>query len=149
MEKQLKDVLEKCIANVGLDVTLDTLNNLSSFATDELTLTIIANAGVHVIPPKYLRGESYSASHGNMDFSTQEVLLVTYKDILSNLAKKLHEKPWSKIYLIPTGHSTLALQIKLFVYHILRIDTINLFYHKGEYFELTINHREVVLDENK
>ena len=61
--------------------------------------------------------------------------------LLRPLAEKLREKAWKKIYLVPTGPTTLALQIKLLVYHITRISTIDLLYEKGRYYEINLDYR--------
>jgi hypothetical protein len=87
----------------------------------------------------------YCASHGNWDASSQQALLAEFRRILGELGRKLNERVWRQIYLIPTGHPALSVQIKLFVYRVARMNTIDLFYQSGRYFEIDINHREIVL----
>lgn len=145
MDDNLLKILQDCVDKVGVEKAKYALESLLPQNPDERTLTIIANAGVHEIPAQYLRGEVYSASHGNLDFSSAQTLHAGYTKILESLLEKLQERRWTKVYLIPTGHCTLPLQIKLFVYHILRIDTVDLFYHKGDYFEFTIDYRKIAI----
>jgi len=143
MDNELLRILEDYVEKVGIEKAKDSLESLLPKDLDDRTLTIIANSGIHEIPKHYLRGEVYAASSGSIDFTSIETLHLAYRTILEKLLQKLKERQWTKVYLIPTGHCTLALQIKLFVYHILRIDTIDLFYNKGNYFEIAIDHRKV------
>ena len=109
-------------------------------------LTIVANAGIHEIPAGYLRGEVYEASRGDWDASTEESLLLELRAILSRLAKKLRSGRWKCVYLIPTGHPVLSLQIKAMVYRLLRFNTIDLYYKAGIYFEVNLDQRAIALD---
>lgn len=108
-------------------------------------LTIIANAGVHEIPKAYLRGEVYEASRGDWDASDEEALSFELSSILSRLARKLRSRAWNCVYLIPTGHPVLSLQIKTMVYRLLRINTIDLYYKAGTYFEINLDQRAIAL----
>jgi hypothetical protein len=110
-------------------------------------LTIIANAGVHEIPKVYLQGEVYEASWGDWNASSEEALLLELSSILSRLAHKLRSKQWNRVYLIPTGHPVLSLQIKTMVYRLLRINTIDLYYKAGSYFTVDLDQRAIALGE--
>jgi hypothetical protein len=123
----------------------DELNKLlTSRLTEDSVLTIIGNEGVHSVPPQYLHGEIYVASRGNLDLSNEESIRREYKKVLEELFVKLNERSWKQVYLVPTGHTTLALQIKQLVYHVLRQSTVDLFYSKGNYIELDLDYRELV-----
>jgi hypothetical protein len=111
-----------------------------------VVLTIVANAGVHEIPRDYLRGEVFEASRGDWNASTEEALLLELKAILSRLANKLRSGRWERVYLIPTGHPVLSLQIKTMVYRLLRLNTIDLYYKGGTYIEVNLDHRAIALD---
>jgi hypothetical protein len=102
--------------------------------------------GVHEIPKAYLRGEVYEASRGDWDASTEEALLLELKAILSRLANKLRSNRWKRVYLIPTGHPVLSLQIKAMVYRLLRFNTIDLYHKAGTYFEINLDQRAIALD---
>ena len=137
-----KELVDAFIKTYGEDELAEYLINRLSPGDD--TLTIIGNAGLHTIPKQYLHGDIYEVSAGNLNLATKESTLNEYRRVLIPLAEKLQEKSWKKVYLIPTGHTTLVLQIKLLVYHILRISTIDLFYSKGSYFELEIDYRHML-----
>jgi hypothetical protein len=145
IDDKLTSMVEECLRLRGREAVEKSLSSLLELQQPaEAILTIIANSGVHPVPPQYLRGEVYSASYGNWDASSQEALEAEFKRILGELWRKLNERAWKQIYLIPTGHPALSIQIKLFVYRIMRINTIDLFYANGQYYELCIDHREIV-----
>ena len=106
-------------------------------------LTIVANAGVHTIPESYLRGEVYVASRGNWRVDNDETLNSQVSQILTGVARKLKERQWRRIYLIPTGHPAVSMNIKLLVYRAIRLNTIDWVYINGEYYLLTIDQREI------
>ena len=141
IDDQAASLLEAAIKNIGLERAKDLLREAAHTPEDK-TLTIIANQNAHHIPAKYLRGEVYVASKGNIDFSSLSAIEGQYVEIIERLKKKLMRKAWSKVYLIPTGHPTLSLQIKSAVYRITRLDTTDLFYSNGEYYDITINWRD-------
>jgi hypothetical protein len=144
--KSLTDVLEKCVKACGEEVVEKTLSALlAEKQENQNVLTIIANSGIHKIPSHYCRGEVYSASHGNWNISSEEDLKEEFRRILRDLGTKLASRQWSRIYLVPTGHPALSAQIKLFVYRITRVSTIDLVYFNGHYYEIELDHREIVL----
>lgn len=148
IDERLAKLVEECVRSKGQRAVEKSLASLIGAveAEDDATLTIVANAGVHAIPSEHLRGEVYSASYGNWDVSSQEALEREFKNILNNLGRKLKERSWSRIYLIPTGHPALSIHIKQFVYRVTRMNTIDLVYLNGRYYELSIDHREVLLE---
>ncbi len=146
IDQKLRKIVEECIQVRGRAAVENTLSSLlEGSRSSRNTLTIIANSGVHPIAEDFLKGEVYSASHGNFDVSSKQVIELEFHRILTALGRKLGERSWNEIYLIPTGHPALSAQIKLFVYRILRINTIDLFYTNGKYYELNIDHRDIVL----
>ena len=114
-------------------------------STDIDTLTLVANAGVHVIPEVYLRGEVYEVSRGDWAVDTAADLEAELNAILTRLVRKLRSRPWQRVYLIPTGHPVLTVNVKLLVYRLLRLNTIDLYYHSGTYIDVQINHRRLSL----
>jgi hypothetical protein len=143
-------LLEDAVEAKGAAQVLHVLKSLLEPNTGRaLTLTIISNAGIHDIPKSYLRGEVYEASHGDWNVETEEALILELTNILSRLAKKLRSRAWERIYLIPTGHPILSLQIKSMVYRILRVNTIDLYHKAGTYFEVSIDQRAIALGGKK
>ena len=111
-------------------------------------LTIVANAGIHAVPRSFLRGEVYEASRGDWNASSQEDLLIELRGILSRLVDKLRSREWKRVYLVPTGHPILSLQIKALVYRILRLNTVDLYYKAGSYFEVDLDQRAIALSKD-
>lgn len=143
----LRTLFEKALKARGTEQVVSALESLLQEKLPEgQVLTIVANAGVHAIPNAYLRGDIYEASRGDWDASTEEELLLELKGILSRLVSKLRSRNWKRVYLIPTGHPILSLQIKVLVYRILRINTIDLYYKAGSYFEVDIDQRAIAIE---
>lgn len=111
------------------------------------TLTIIANVGVHHLPAELLRGHVFKASVGNLDFSSISSVRAEYRRILKKLAGVLKNKKWKTVYLVPFGHSTLSMQIKLLVYRVTRIETVDIFYDgQGHYYDLSLDQRAIIVN---
>ena len=72
-----------------------------------------------------------------------ETLNSQVSQILTGVARKLKERQWRRIYLIPTGHPAVSMNIKLLVYRAIRLNTIDWVYINGEYYLLTIDQREI------
>ena len=143
------DTIEKLtalvIAKHGLKATELALQRILHAPLEaESTLTIIANAGLHPLPQEVLRGDVFEASRGNLNLTDASTLHLEYVRILSGVARKLLSKTWAIVYLIPTGPPTLALQVKLLVYQICRLATVDLFYSKGQFIEVSLDHRELI-----
>lgn len=146
-QNELHELLDKVLETRGADeVSLALTGLLDRVGDDRDVLTIVANAGVHEIPKSYLRGEVYEASRGDWDASTQEALLIELRAILARLVSKLRSSAWERIYLIPTGHPILSVQIKALVYRALRMNTIDLYYKSGRYFEVNIDQRAIAIE---
>jgi hypothetical protein len=144
---EIQKLLDEALKASGSEQVAAALQNLATRAMrDDEVLTIIANAGVHEIPQRYLRGEVYEASRGNWNATTEEALILELTSILSRLVDKLRSGHWKCVYLIPTGHPILSLQIKAMVYRLLRINTIDLYHKEGAYFEINLDQRAVALD---
>jgi hypothetical protein len=139
---ELTDALVLAIEKRGENAVREALLRLTEDETKYTrTLTILGNSGIHPIPETIIHGELYTATRGTLDLSKCGSLEELYASILRPLADKLREKAWQRIYFIPTGPTTLVLQIKLLVYHITRISTIDLFYLRGNYTEIDLDYR--------
>ena len=142
--KQLDDL----VANLGCERACEVLSrHVRRAQCLHNVLTIIVNRGVHSIPKDQIYGEIFFASEGNLDFSSKESVHSEFEAVLSNVTKKLKSNAWKQIYILPFGPSTLSMQIKLLVYRVTRIETIDLFYlGSGEYFDLDINQRDIIVE---
>ena len=148
-DDDLHKLLDRAIKVSGSSRAEEALRDLVSDESGEAILTIIANAGVHRVPAAFLRGEVYEASRGDWDVSTEEALLAELNEILAHLVAKLHSRHWTRVYLVPTGHPILSIQIKALVYRVLRINTTDLYYKNGSYFEVELDQRAVALSYEK
>jgi hypothetical protein len=141
--------LEDLVKSVGYDRACEILEKAAGGIAGS-TLTIVANKGVHHLPDECVRGEIFYASEGNLDFSSIDAVRKQYVDILAKLASKLKSASWKEIYIVPFGHNTLSMQIKLLVYRVTRIETTDLFYDgKGGYCDLSIDQREIIVLSDK
>jgi hypothetical protein len=137
--------LEYLIGQYGPEATVALLKEEIHRKNAKDTLTIIANEGTHHLPEVYRRGEIYVVTKGNLDFSSVDKVKSQYEIVLSDLSDKLKSQIWHKIYLVPFGHSTLCMQIKLLVFRITRIETTDLFYSgNGNYADLAIDQRTLI-----
>jgi hypothetical protein len=138
----LQEALLRAVQKKGVDAIRAVLLSLGADAEDSMPcLTIIGNAGMHAIPANFVHGELYNVTQGTLDLSKAQSISEFYISVLRPLADKLRERPWKRIYFVPTGPTTLALQIKLLVYNVTRISTVDLFYSKGDYYEINLDYR--------
>jgi hypothetical protein len=137
--------INRFIEKFGTARVLDKLQELEVENASDV-LTIIANAGSHHAPDSIKRGFVYEASRGNLDFGSADSVHEEYERILRGVVSVLKERAWKKIYLIPFGHTTLALQIKMVVYRVTGIDTVDWFYHAPiGYFPLVFPLRQIIV----
>ena len=140
-----EELVNEFILKYGEEELVSYLNG--RLLESEFVLTLVGNEGTHKIPQKFLHGEVFSVTSGSLELGTKEDVQIEYKKALALLIRKLKEKPWRKVYFIPTGPTTLVLQIKVIVYNILRISTVDLFYSKGQYFEIEMDYRKILENE--
>ena len=141
----LNNLLDTAVGAAGADRVAEVLTSLTRRETLTDTLTLISNAGVHTIPDRYLHGEIYEVSRGDWAARTPDEVHDELTRLLQGLAHKLRSRPWSQVYLVPTGHPILTVNVKLLVYRLLRINTIDLYYKAGHYIEVHIDHRRLSL----
>lgn len=140
--QSLDSLIQSAVTEVGKRRALAAIESLIDDSRGDV-LTVVANQGTHKIPDRYLRGEIFVASQGNLDFSSAREIKRQFQDILGALRDKLKERAWRKVYLIPTGHPALSIQIKLGIYRISRITTSDVFYYNGQYFDIDIDIRHL------
>jgi len=107
-------------------------------------LTIVVNEGIHVLGAEHRRGEVFAASRGSLDFSSTRSVTSEYRKALAKTTRKLKERPWRRIYVVPFGPTTLAMQIKLLVYRITGIESIDVAHVGGNRrVDIGINLRQI------
>jgi len=108
-------------------------------------LTIVANEGTHYFPENYIKGDKYVFSTGNFDATSEQTVKTFLEDKLVKLSNMLKQKKWAEIYLVPSGHPLLSLQIKLLVFRITRLETIDIAYFGEDgYYTIKINQRQLI-----
>ena len=141
----LTSLLDAAVGSAGAERVTEVLTSLARQETLTDTLTLVSNAGVHTIPDNYLHGDIYEVSRGDWTASTPAEVHEELTRLLRGLAHKLRSRPWRQVYLVPTGHPILTVNVKLLVYRLLRINTIDLYYRVGQYIEVHIDHRRLSL----
>jgi hypothetical protein len=110
-------------------------------------LTIIVNEGVHHLADEFKRGDVFVASRGMLDFSSVESVHAEFQQILKTTAQKLKSHSWKRVYVVPFGPTTLSMQIKLLVYRICGLQSIDVMQLPGTTrIDLDINLRELIVD---
>ena len=118
----------------------------SAQQVDKSVLTIVVNKGVHHLPRRSLRGTVFYASEGNLNFSNAKSVENEFGEILENVTRILKERKWRQVYVLPFGPCALSMQIKLLIYRITRIESIEIFYlGDGEYMDLEIEQRSIIV----
>jgi hypothetical protein len=146
MDDHLPKLLNKCIEECGSALVESRLHALLEEHSGNV-LTIVSNKGLHPLRSAHTRGETFIASEGFLDYSSQEAATEAIEAVLERLGVKLKSKPWAKIYLVPFGPSVLAMHIKLFVYRVLHQETIDVL-HAGDekYYDIDIKQRAILVD---
>ena len=109
-------------------------------------LTIVVNRGVHHLPEKYLRGTVFYASEGNLDFSSARSVEAEFERVLEDVTIILKKRRWKQVFVLPFGPCALSMQIKLLVYRITRIESIEIFHlGEGQYMDLEIKQRDIIV----
>lgn len=140
MKNETLTLIENFILNYGESKLIDALSTESHGTV----LTIISNAGVHPYHALHKRGEVYVASEGALDFSSKESAVSEIEAALLGVAKKLKEKRWSIVYLVPFGPAPLSMQIKSLVFKVLNIETIDVLHiGNGVHVDVCINPRTI------
>lgn len=147
MDKEIDQIVQRCITKMGINRFHQEISNILDKYEEKDVLTIITNEGIHPRAPVHNRGDIYIASSGNIDFSSRKVVEAEFQEILKRVSRKLKSKPWKKVYLVPFGPAVLSMNIKLMVYRILHIETVDFLYvGHGEYYDLDIALRKIIAD---
>ena len=146
---QLDEAISAAVSAVGINAVRQTLLDLADRGgvQESHIITIITNAGVHHLPEDYRRGELFIASAGNLDFSTPESLHSEFTRVLNRVARKLKSKEWRRVYIVPFGPSALSMQIKLLVYKICDLESIEVMHvSQGPRVDVSIDIRQLIID---
>lgn len=109
------------------------------------TLTVICNVGVHSIPASVIRGEEFIFSHGQVKLDNNDEIIEQMTNLLSALARKLKERNWKKIFIVPSGHPLFYAHAKYMIYRVTRIEAIDVIYiGDGKYVDVQLQHRPII-----
>ncbi|MBL8180908.1 MAG: hypothetical protein JNL64_04790 [Blastocatellia bacterium] len=147
LSKKVTEKIEELVSEIGERELISALENLiDKSKSRETELTIIANEGIHLLPTEYQRGLLHVVSRGSLDFSSITKVKLVYEQALIDLCRVLKSNSWKKIYLVPFGHQSLSVQIKLLVFRITGMETIDLFHlGEGRYVDLEIKQRDLIV----
>lgn len=137
--------LEVALRAAGKTKVMQTLSNVAEMKAVEDDLAIIVNEGVHHLDDEYKRSHVFIASQGSLDFSSPESVHAEYQRVLKATAQKLKSRSWKRVYIVP-GPTTLFMQIKLLVYRICGLQSINVMQLRGETRIDLNNLRELIVD---
>lgn len=142
--RKLEILLTKALKQAGEEKVAARLKELAVASED--VLTIIANAGVHHLPERFRRGEVFTASEGSLDFSTAETVKAEFEGILRRVSTKLLERAWKSVYIIPFGPTCLSMQLKLLVYRVTGIESIDVMQiANGDRVDVDLELRELIV----
>jgi hypothetical protein len=132
LDRLVRDYGEEAIKHVASE----------AFLGEELT--IVSNLSLHPLPKEFIRGEMFVASQGTLDFSDRDAAKNEILKILTATKKKLQEKRWKSVYILPFGHCVISMNIKMLVYRVLHIEAKEIM-HLGnqDYTYIDVYSREV------
>jgi hypothetical protein len=141
---RLQIELNNLLKEYGEESVLSAVSKWAS-SGDERSCTIVVNEGLHPFPDFLYTGEIFSFSKGFLNFSNSSDLendLILNLKLLSDFLKK---RKWKKVYLIISGHAVLNMYVKMAVYRVTRIDTIDWVYDgAGNYLKISIPMRKIM-----
>ena len=144
-EDSIHDDISRLIEKYGRHAALNAMQNAAKSLTPGAVCTIIVNAGLHRFPPEILSGEIYTFYEGSLDLSSEELLRSFVEDRLLNLSIFLKSRKWRQIFIVISGHAAICMQVKLAVYRITHIETVDwVFDGAGNYVRLAIPMRRIL-----
>jgi hypothetical protein len=143
MTDRLRIDLERLVDLYGPDAVMSEVQSIANQHYEWNVCTIVANEGVHHFPSHILIGDLFVFSEGMIDMSTEESMHQFLESRLIALSEYLKSKKWKEIYLVISGHPSISLQIKLLVYQITRLTTVDLIYNGTGYLRLHIDIRKI------
>ena len=145
----LEFLIEKCKKEFGSESLAQKLSSMlqPSLENEPGELTVIANRGVHHMPDYLVRGELFVLSEGSLDFSTPERARSDFEACLKILSIKLKSRRWKRVYLIPFGPTLLSAFVKLLVFRVTGLETVDIMHlGGGTYTDMEIDIRRLILE---
>ena len=141
------DLFEAALERAGEPAVRDALSRiLNDDSPGQDVLTIVTNEGVHHLPDAYRRGVVYVASRGSLDFSSIESIHAAFRHVLSETASVLKSRSWRRVYLVPFGPAPLSMQIKLLVYRVTGLESVDVMHvSHGPRVDVDLSLREIIV----
>lgn len=144
MSDQLRRQLDKIVKSYGLDKTREALSGIERLSKFKVC-TIVVNKGLHHFPEDILHGRVFYFSDSSLPMETRDVAEKWMSERLIKLKEFLHSQKWSEIYLLISGHAAACVQVKLAIYRITHIESIDIaFDGKGNYINIEIPMRRLL-----
>ena len=144
MQDLLRTELERLVKKYGSEQLLHEFRAITLTDNDNIC-TILINGGLHSFPDELFLGERYTFYEGNLDLSSERNLQYFMIQRLYNLSKFLKSRKWRRIYLIISGHAAVCMQVKLAIYRITHIETVDwVFDGSGNYLQLELPLRGIL-----
>jgi hypothetical protein len=145
MTDDLETELKRLLRRYGARPLHDKLDELAAEGSKPGTATILVNEGIHYFPETLFQGDRFVVYKGSLDLSNEGSLRAEVTHALSPLATFLMSKKWRKIYLVISGHAVVCMQVKLLVYRITHLETVDLVFDgAGNYLQLALSMRELI-----
>lgn len=145
MDVELTTIIDEYVQRFGSTELKSTL--AKRLLNSDSVLTIVANGGVHLLRDDLARGEVFVASQGSFDFSSGQTAESDIRAALLGVAAKLKARPWKAVYLVPFGPTVLSLGIKMLVYRILALETVDVLHiGEGVHVDIEIDTRKLSLE---
>ena len=146
----MKDKLSRDIGSLletyGADVVRHELERLTENVNAEQICTILINEGLHHFPDHLFVGKRFVFYKGGLDFSSEQALEADIVNRLIQLKIFLGTQKWKRIYTIISGHAAVCMQVKLAVYRITHLETIDwAFDGAGNYRKIELPLRQILL----
>jgi hypothetical protein len=148
LDPDIVAALEVALSTSGKPKVLQVLSAIAETdAAESNTLTIVVNEGVHHLPDEYKRGEVFVASRGSFDLSSAESVHKEFRRVVSATARKLKSRAWKRVYVVPFGPAPLSMQIKLLVYRVCGLESIEVMNKPGQpRIDVSIDLRELIVE---
>lgn len=145
MPKSLDEELDALVRLHGANAVLSAARRVEQLDDALNVCTILVNVGVHSMPEYLLNGEVYVFYEGSVDLSSEKNLKEFTDQKILSLREFLRTKKWNQIYIVISGHAAMCMQVKLAVYRITHIETVDwVFDGAGRYLKLEVPMRKLL-----
>lgn len=143
MRTDTKKIVDRFVSQYSEDELCAYLEKRISGQYD--VLTIIGDRTLHKIQEDLIEGTVFDFNNGSIDASSDDAVKKHMISALMRLYDILKSRNWGKVKLIYSGHALFTAHIKIMVYRILHLDTVDVaFFGADGYRTVSINLREEI-----